>query len=78
MYEWTPDRFNPLGWKYQEKGTINKYLNQINKINSIGGYGPTLSANQMRQSLLPITEQNSHRKLIDDLQLKLEKSNNKI
>jgi hypothetical protein len=21
QFEWTPCRFNPLGWKYQEKGT---------------------------------------------------------
>ena len=48
MYEWTPDRFNPHGWKYQKEGLTNVYLNQTNKINSIGGFGPVLSEKQMR------------------------------
>ena len=40
QYEWTPDRFNTLGWKYQQRGTFNKFLNQSNKINSVGGFCP--------------------------------------
>lgn len=27
QYEWTPDRFNTLGWKYQQRGTFNQFLN---------------------------------------------------
>jgi hypothetical protein len=38
--EWTPARFNTLGWKYQKPGHTDKYLNHFNKINDSGGYGP--------------------------------------
>lgn len=29
--EWTPARFSKLGWKHQETGSVNKYLNHPNK-----------------------------------------------
>ena len=35
-YEWTPCRFNPLGWKYQPQGMQSKYLNHPNKKNVVG------------------------------------------
>lgn len=33
---WVPDRFAPVGWKYQMLGTNNSYLNHPNKVNSQG------------------------------------------
>lgn len=33
---WVPDRFAPVGWKYQMTGTTNSYLNHPNKVNSQG------------------------------------------
>jgi len=32
LTEWTPDRFAPIGWKYQAKGTVNKFLHHPNKV----------------------------------------------
>ena len=40
QFEWTPCRYNVLGWKYQEKGKFQKHLNQPYKINVTGGFGP--------------------------------------
>jgi len=31
LTEWTPDRFAQIGWKYQVKGTFNKFLHHPNK-----------------------------------------------
>eukprot|EP00347_Sterkiella_histriomuscorum_P002013 403369808 len=35
-YEWTPCRYNNLGWKYIAKGATQNHLNHPNKRNSIG------------------------------------------
>ena len=43
QFDWTPCRYNVLGWKYQERGTFQKHLNQPFKINTVGGFGPNQS-----------------------------------
>ena len=53
MFDWTPCRFNTLGWKYQERGSYQKHLNQSYKINSVGGYGPNQDIDQLKNSLMP-------------------------
>lgn len=40
QFEWTPCRFNTLGWKYQKQGTFQSFLNHSNKVNAVGGVGP--------------------------------------
>ena len=34
--DWVPDRFSSDGWKYQARGTKNKFLNHPNKVNYLG------------------------------------------
>ena len=35
-YDWVPDRFAQVGWKYQAHGLKNPYFNHPNKVNSHG------------------------------------------
>lgn len=58
QFEWTPCRFNPLGWKYQEKGKYQKHLNQPFKINTTGGYGPNQSIEMLKDTLASKTMRN--------------------
>ena len=51
QFEWTPCRFNQLGWKYQEKGTYQQYLNHPFKVNTTGGYGPQQSYQMLKDTL---------------------------
>ena len=47
QFEWVPCRWNTLGWKYQEKGTFQTFLNHSNKVNSVGGIGTNQTMQQL-------------------------------
>lgn len=52
-HEWTPCRWSSIGWKYQKKGTLNKFLNSSFKINAMGGRGPSQTEDQLKASYFP-------------------------
>lgn len=51
--DWTPCRWSSIGWKYQKKGTFNKFLNPTFKINATGGRGPPQTEDQLKTNYFP-------------------------
>ena len=76
--EWTPCRFATLGWKYQQQGTFNKFLNQSYKINSMGGLGPIQTQDQLINTYFPQNKDRIEHRKVQSLQEQIEKANKKI
>ncbi len=77
QYEWAPCRFNEQGWKYQEKSTVNKFLNHPFKVNSIGGFGPNLSLDQLKQSLLPHSNSSGNPEKLEEIKSIIDREHTK-